>query len=57
MTTATDQLDAITRAAALWRCNDPAAGPAMVDLGTVADMQAALLLGGATNVGGPEPAP
>ncbi len=51
--TAAEQLDAITEAAALWRCNDPAAGPAMVGLGSLADIQTALLLAGATNVGGP----
>lgn len=53
MTAPADQLDAITAAASLWRCNDPTAGPAMVALGSVADMQTALLLAGATNVGGP----
>ncbi|WP_165757948.1 hypothetical protein [Mycolicibacter engbaekii] len=49
-----DQLDAITHAAALWRANDRAAGPAMFAVyaaGGSADMQAALLLGGANNVG------
>ncbi|MEB3034563.1 hypothetical protein [[Mycobacterium] nativiensis] len=51
--TAADQLDRITEAASLWRCNDPASGPAMVGLGSFADMQTALRLAGATSVGGP----
>lgn len=55
MTAPADQFDAITRAAALWRANDPTAGPAMVALGSVGDMQAALLLAGETNVGSQEP--
>ncbi|MGV0732026.1 hypothetical protein [Mycolicibacter sinensis] len=47
MTAPADQLDRITRAVALWRANDRAAGPAIIALGCAADMRVALRLAGA----------
>lgn len=56
-TPAGDQLDAITRAAALLRATGPAAAAAITALGSAADMRVALRLAGAVNDDKPESTP